>query len=84
MVELLLLRHGKSDWSTNTIDFDRPLKKRGKRNAKQIGMWLLDNDLIPDLIISSPANRAISTAKIVAEILLLSDDSIKTNDRVYR
>ena len=35
--ELLLLRHGKSDWNSDTRDFNRPLNKRGKRNVQQIG-----------------------------------------------
>ncbi len=83
MIELLLLRHGKSDWSTNSSDFDRPLKKRGKRNAKQMGLWLSHQQLQPDLVISSPANRAISTAKIVDSSMKLSSTSIKTDNRIY-
>jgi len=55
---LVKLTHGKSDWSTHSSDFNRPLKKRGKRNAKHMGQWLLVNNLCPDLVISSPANRA--------------------------
>ena len=50
MKELLILRHCKSDWSTHTSDFDRPLKKRGKRNAKQIEKLLSEQQLHPDLI----------------------------------
>ena len=41
--ELLLLRHGKSDWSEQVEDFKRPLKDRGKRGAQRIGVWLLAN-----------------------------------------
>jgi phosphohistidine phosphatase len=63
MKELLLLRHGKSDWSTGDSDFDRPLKNRGKRNAQQMGAWLIQEALIPELILSSPANRALTTAE---------------------
>jgi phosphohistidine phosphatase len=63
--ELYLLRHGKSDRSVDVDDFDRPLKKRGKQNSKQIGAYLQEQQLIPDLILSSPAKRAISTAKRV-------------------
>ncbi len=83
MKELLLLRHGKSDWSTNTTDFERPLKKRGKRNTKQIGKWLVENQLQPDLIISSPAKRALSTAQIVCQAMSLPLNSIQTDERIY-
>jgi phosphohistidine phosphatase len=83
MKELLLLRHGKSDWSINASDFDRPLKKRGTRNAKQIGVWLSEQQLQPDLVISSPANRALSTAEIVASEMSIPVHSIQTDNRIY-
>ena len=67
--ELLVLRHGKSDWSVDTDDFYRPLKKRGVKAAKKIGNWLANSRTsVPDLIITSPAERALATARIVEEI----------------
>ena len=45
--ELLILRHGKSDWSTGEDDFDRPLVDRGKRGAQRMGVWLATNNMIP-------------------------------------
>jgi len=60
--ELLLLRHGKSDWNSGVTDFRRPLKDRGKRGAQRMGTWLWQQDLRPDLILSSPAERALTTA----------------------
>ena len=51
--ELLLLRHGKSDWKVDVDDYHRPLKNRGKRGAQRIGVWLSQHGLIPDLILSS-------------------------------
>ena len=80
--KLLILRHGKSDWSKNVDDFDRPLKKRGVLAAAKIGYWINNNrSLNPDLILSSPARRAISTATIVAEMI----DGLKPeiDDRIY-
>lgn len=62
--ELLLLRHGKSDWSTGDDDFHRPLKDRGKHAAQRIGVWLAQQKRIPDIIISSPAERALNSAQI--------------------
>lgn len=81
--ELLLLRHGKSDWNTDTTDFYRPLNKRGKRNAQQMGKWLKEKKLAPDLIISSPALRALSTAEIVCHEIGSPINSIKTEDSIY-
>jgi phosphohistidine phosphatase len=68
MKTLLILRHAKSSWSDPKLaDIDRPLNKRGKRDAPKIGAMLKKNDLVPDLILSSPAVRARKTAEAVAE-----------------
>ena len=56
--ELLLFRHGKSDWSTGVDDYHRPLKDRGKRGAQRIGVWLAQQKMIPDLIVTSPPYAA--------------------------
>ncbi len=81
--ELLLLRHGKSDWKTDRSDFYRPLTQRGKHNAQQMGEWLLRQQLQPDLIISSPALRALSTAEICCEAMGIATQSIKTDETIY-
>ncbi|MCF6204017.1 MAG: histidine phosphatase family protein [Methylococcaceae bacterium] len=81
--ELLLLRHGKSDWNTNTTDFDRPLNQRGKRNAQQIGEWLIRQKLVPDLIICSPAVRALTTTQIVCEAMGEGVQTIQTEKKIY-
>ncbi len=68
MKTLLILRHGKSSWASPELsDHDRPLKGRGKRDAKRMGKELLSRDLVPDLILSSTARRASSTARRAAE-----------------
>ncbi|UCF26874.1 MAG: histidine phosphatase family protein [Chloroflexota bacterium] len=67
MKTLLILRHAKSSWKNLSLaDIDRPLNKRGKRDAPRMGALLLEEDLVPDLIISSPAVRARKTAKAVS------------------
>lgn len=81
--ELLLLRHGKSDWDTDTSDFDRPLKKRGEKAAYCAGKWLQKQKLVPDLVISSPAARAIRTARITCKTMGLKRSRILTEDHVY-
>lgn len=68
MKTVLILRHAKSSWSNPSLaDIDRPLNKRGKRNAPRMGVLLNEEDLVPDLILSSPANRARKTAQAVSE-----------------
>ena len=68
MKTLLILRHAKSSWKdAGLLDHDRPLNKRGKRDAPRVGRLILQQGLVPDLIISSTAKRARSTAKRVAK-----------------
>lgn len=68
MKTLLILRHAKSDWADAGLpDHDRPLNKRGTREAPLMGEILRTHDLIPDLILSSTAYRARQTAELVAQ-----------------
>jgi phosphohistidine phosphatase len=82
--ELWLLRHGKSDRDLAVDDFDRPLKKRGKRAAQHIGEGLRQLHLIPDWIVSSPAKRAHSTAKIVHKALAVESLDVNLDKRLYQ
>src|SRR6187431_2275879 len=67
MKTLLLMRHAKSSWKDETLDdHDRPLNKRGKREAPQMGELLRDHQLVPDYILCSSARRARKTAESVA------------------
>jgi len=81
--ELLILRHGKSNWNVDTDDFNRPLKKRGKRGAQMIAAWLSDQKLIPDYVVSSPATRANDTANRVVAALDGAIVPIETDQRIY-
>jgi phosphohistidine phosphatase len=68
MKTLLILRHAKSSWKNlDQDDHDRPLNKRGKRDAPRMGAVLKDEGLVPDRIICSTAKRARKTAEAVAE-----------------
>ena len=68
MKTLLILRHAKSSWDNLDLsDYDRPLNKRGKRDAPRMGDFLRQQELVPDLIISSTAKRAKKTAKLFAK-----------------
>ena len=68
MKSLLVLRHAKSSWKRSELsDHDRPLNRRGKRDAPRMGRLIRDSDLVPDLILSSSAVRARNTALAIAE-----------------
>ena len=67
MKSLLVLRHAKSSWDNARLgDHDRPLNARGQKDAPRMGRLLRAEDLIPDLIVSSSAERALATAEAVA------------------
>lgn len=68
MKTLLILRHAKSSWKhPGLADHDRPLNKRGRRDALRVGRLLRGKSLTPGLILSSTAKRARETAEAVAE-----------------
>ena len=68
MKKLYIIRHAKSSWKDMTLDdFDRPLNTRGKLNAPLMGKRLKKKKVVPDIILSSPALRAKTTAKIIAK-----------------
>jgi len=65
---LLLLRHGKSDWTADSgRDHERPLAPRGRRAARDVGALLRRIDLVPDAVLSSTAVRAFSTVEVASE-----------------
>jgi phosphohistidine phosphatase len=68
MKTLLLLRHAKSDQDDKQIkERQRPLTKKGERRAREMGEWLRERELLPELILSSSAVRTCRTAQLVAE-----------------
>lgn len=81
--ELLLLRHGKSDWREPVADYDRPLKKRGKLGAQRIGAWLQEQALEPDQILASPAERALATAEKCVKAMGHTVAEVETDRQLY-
>ena len=82
---LLILRHAKSSWEFAELsDHDRPLNNRGKRDALRIGKKLLKEGIVPQLIISSSAIRASSTALKVAKACGYQGEIIVNNLFYYR
>jgi phosphohistidine phosphatase len=83
MKTLLVLRHAKSSWkNANLADFERPLNKRGKYDAPRMGELLRREGIVPDLIISSSAERALATAEAVASACGY-DSEIQTTRQLY-
>ena len=68
MLEMMLLRHAKSDWDADySHDRERPLNKRGRRSAAAVGDFVSQSDIVPDLALLSPAVRARSTFELAAQ-----------------
>jgi phosphohistidine phosphatase len=61
----MLLRHAKSEWP-DVPDHERPLAKRGRRDAPRVGRWLRDHGYLPDVVVCSSARRARETWELAA------------------
>jgi len=82
MKTLYINRHAKSSWSDGNLrDFDRPLNNRGKRDAPFMAQVFFEKESRADLILSSPAKRAVSTAKFFAE--KLNSAHIELHENIY-
>jgi phosphohistidine phosphatase len=81
---LYLLRHAKAAKSTPVItDIDRPLNETGIRESYDMSHELFTNGEIPQLIVSSTATRAISTALIFQRVLNIPDESVEVTTKLY-
>jgi phosphohistidine phosphatase len=84
MKTLILVRHAKSSWEEAGIDdFDRPLNERGKHDAPAMAKRLKDKNIDIDIFISSPAKRALRTAKYFAEELDVEKKEIEQVSKLY-
>jgi phosphohistidine phosphatase len=84
MKTLTLVRHAKSSWKdTNLSDRKRPLNKRGERDAPIMGRRIVEHGIRPSLIVSSPATRAWSTAKIIATEISYPVEFLQREDSLY-
>jgi phosphohistidine phosphatase len=85
MKTIYLVRHAKSDWgNANTGDFDRTLNERGMKAAPFMADLLKKKGILPDLVISSPAMRAITTAELFCDILNYPKEQIQSRMEIYR
>jgi len=83
MKQLLIVRHAESSWKNNIKDFDRPLNESGIEDAELMSNQLLIKEFKPDLIISSGANRALTTSKIISNTLNYLHEKIEINNNIY-
>lgn len=82
MKSVYFIRHGKSSWDDISIsDHERPLNERGKRDSKNMGRYLVENGHKIDLIISSSAKRAKSTAKNINE--MIKSGNVQIEPKLY-
>ncbi|HEY0404697.1 MAG TPA: histidine phosphatase family protein, partial [Pyrinomonadaceae bacterium] len=83
MKTLFLLRHAKSSWNNARLtDFERPLNERGRQAATLIGNFMRQQQLIPQLIVCSPAERARETIELVREAAALTAE-LRFDERIY-
>ena len=84
MKTLYLIRHAKSSWDDPfQNDFERPLNSRGRSDAPRMARRLKEKEVHPDLMLSSPAERAISTCKIMAGKIGYDINNVRTDRRLY-
>ncbi len=84
MKTLYIIRHAKSSWDDLDLkDFNRPLNERGEKDVPKMGKRLKEKEIYPDIMLSSPAKRAIETCKGIAKTLGFPEEKIKTDNRLY-
>lgn len=82
--KFLIMRHAKSDWSTDKDgDFNRPLSARGTKAAKLMGKWLKKNQYSLDRVICSPALRARQTCQLVIKELGVAEYNVIWVAEIY-
>ena len=83
MKTLFLLRHAKSSWKDETLpDFERPLNRRGKRAAENIGKYFKTSTIRPELIVCSPSERTRETVEIVLKTARWTTE-VRYDQRIY-
>ena len=84
MKKIYIVRHAKSSWGDLSLaDIDRPLNKRGKRDAPFMGEKCKSKKYIPDILISSNANRAATTAQIFCDALEMDASKLTYEKSLY-
>lgn len=84
MKQILIIRHAKSSWAEiGQRDFDRPLNQRGLHDVPDMAKRLLKRNIMVDMFISSAANRALTTARLMMEEMKMSDKKLIVTPELY-
>lgn len=84
MKEIIFVRHAKSDWENEMLkDVDRHLNERGSRDAYFLSEWFMKQQQNPDLILSSTATRALSTALVFARTMDFDMSNFCLEKKIY-
>lgn len=84
MKQLLIIRHAKSSWNNSLMtDFERPLNDRGNRDAPEMAKRIVDKGIKIDTIVSSMANRALSTSEYFAKAAGIKNSEIVITNKLY-
>ena len=84
MKTLYLVRHGQSSWDDVRLDDrERPLSDKGKSDAAKMGKRLAESEVALDMIVASPAQRALATAEAIARKLDFARKHIVQDERLY-
>ncbi len=84
MNSIYLVRHANSGWENAQVtDFERTLSAKGRKEAAEMALRLFEKGVRPDLIVSSPAGRALETAEIFAERFDYSPEYIMKKIEIY-
>jgi phosphohistidine phosphatase len=82
--KLFIIRHAKSSWDHDGLnDIDRPLAQRGIKNAKEMAERLIKRKTVPDLLLTSPANRALNTALIMSKCWGVGPEHLQIHELLY-
>jgi phosphohistidine phosphatase len=81
---LILVRHAKSSWKdANLNDIQRPLNKRGKKDAPKMGKYMAEHKIQPEVIFSSPGLRALTTARLISVRIGIKPSDIIVDNNIY-
>src|SRR4051812_45974169 len=83
MKSVLLVRHAKSSWDLDVDDFERSLNTRGATDAPAMAKRLVQQEIVIDAFISSPAKRALTTASYFADAFKKKTKEIITEPSLY-
>ncbi len=83
MKELVLVRHAKSSWEHPLPDMDRPLSQRGITDIALVAHHFQQKNEVPNVVYSSPANRALTTSKLFLKTCGISSERIQIESQLY-